>query len=122
MEERASETDRLYVPVREAGCCCGVSLQLFRDRDGSRCAVGFTTAERMAEVLGARQECFRMTVRTVRQLARQRGVHTLMVDPGRAAVAAREHVRTLPALDVRGGLLKLRAGRIARSPDERPAK
>jgi len=138
MEERASETDRLYVPLREAGCCCGVSLHLFRDHDGFRCAVGFTTAERLAEVLGARQASYRLTVRTVRQLARERGVYTLVVDPGLAAVAVREQARSasvpgvnaltgaaarrLPALDVWGGRLKPGAGRIARSPEERPAK
>lgn len=138
MEEQVSETDRLYVPLREAGCCCGVSLHLFRDRGGSRCAVGFTTAERLADVLGARQECYRLTVRTVRELARERGVYTLMVDPHLTAVAACEHARPagvprvsaltgaaarrLSALDARGGRVRLRDGRIARSPEERPAK
>ena len=115
MEEQASETDRLYVPVRGAGCCCTVSLQLFRDRDGSRCAVGFTTPERLARVLGAQQEYYRLTVRTVRELARERGAHALVVDPGLAAVAVRDDAepvgtRRRPALDP------------ARSPGQRSAK
>lgn len=98
MEEQDSETDRLFVPLRDAGCGCGVSLRLFRDRDGSRCAVGFTMAERMAEVLGARQEYYRLTVRAVRELARERGVYALVVDPGLVAVPVREDAWSADAL------------------------
>jgi hypothetical protein len=98
MKEQDSETDRLYVPLRGAGG--GVSLRLFRDRDGSRCAVGFTTHERLAEVLGAEQEFYRLTVRSVRALARERGVDALVVDPGLVAAPVREHAWPVGILTV----------------------
>lgn len=98
MEEQDSETDRLYVPLRDAGRGCGVSLRLFRDRGGFPCAVGFTTAERMAEVLGARQEHYRLTVRALRELARERGVYALVVDPGLVAAPVREDAWSASAL------------------------
>jgi len=77
------DTQRLYVPLRQAAC--GVSLRLFRDRDGTRCAVGFTTVERLISTLGSDQHHYRLTESAVRALAGERGVHRLIVDPGLVA-------------------------------------
>jgi hypothetical protein len=75
---------RLYVPLRDGAGGVSVSLRLFRefrDRAESRCAVGFTTVERLENVLGTGHRQYRMTERAVRTLARTRGVSTLIVDP-----------------------------------------
>jgi hypothetical protein len=77
------DTQRLYVPLRQAAC--GVSLRLFRDRDGTRCAVGFTTVERLVGTLGPDQHHYRLTESAVRALAGERDVHRLIVDPGLVA-------------------------------------
>ena len=79
MIEEPPDTSRLYVPLRDAAC--GVSLRLFRDRGGERCAVGFTRLESMAELLGPDQQYYRLTARSVRELAGQRDVTRLIVDP-----------------------------------------
>lgn len=79
MLEEPPDTCRLYVPLRDAGC--GVSLRLFRDRGGERCAVGFTRLESMVELLGPDQQYYRLTARSVRELAGQRDVTRLIVDP-----------------------------------------
>ncbi len=92
MTEEPSDIGRLYVPLRDAAC--GVSLRLFRDRGAVRCAVGFTSADRLAAVLGADQRCYRLTEHAVRTLARERGVMTLIVDPGLVAAPVREHAVT----------------------------
>jgi len=79
MIEEPPDTCRLYVPLRDAAC--GVSLRLFRDRGGERCAVGFTRLESMVELLGPDQQYYRLTARSVRELAGQRDVTRLIVDP-----------------------------------------
>lgn len=79
MIEEPPDTSRLYVPLRDAAC--GVSLRLFRDRGGERCAVGFTRLENMVELLGPDQQYYRLTARSVRELAGQRDVTRLIVDP-----------------------------------------
>ena len=90
-----ADTARLFVPLQDAAC--GVSLRLFRDRDGSRCAIGFTTTERLADVLGPQQRYYRLTERSVRELARERGACALIVDPGLVAAP----VSPIPAEPVR---------------------
>jgi hypothetical protein len=85
MTQEPADTRHLYVPLRDAGCA--VTLRLFRDRDGSRCAVGFTTAEHLARVLGPQQRCYRLTEHSARTLAQQCGVNKLIVDPGLVAAA-----------------------------------
>jgi hypothetical protein len=82
------------VPLRDAGC--GVAVRMFRDRHGARCAVGFTSAERLASVLGTQQPYYRLTERAVRELAHERGVETLVVDPGLVAAPVRDHVEPKP--------------------------
>jgi hypothetical protein len=83
MPQEPADTARLFVPLQDAAC--GVSLRLFRDRDGSRCAIGFTTTERLANVLGPQQRYYRLTGHSVRELARERGADALIVDPGLVA-------------------------------------
>ena len=85
MIEEPPDIERLYVPLRDAAC--GVSLRLFRDRGGARCAVGFTSPDRLAAVLGSGQHYYRLTEHVVRALARERGVTALIVDPGMVAPA-----------------------------------
>jgi len=85
MSQEPVDAARLFVPLHDAAC--GVSLRLFRGRDGSRCAVGFTTTERLVSMLGTQQRYYRLTEHAVRALARERGAHALIVDPGLVAAA-----------------------------------
>ena len=79
MPEEPPDTRRLYVPLSDAGC--GVCLRLFRDRGGERCAVGFSRLEQLVELLGPDQHYYRLTVRSIRELAAAREVTDLVVDP-----------------------------------------
>lgn len=88
MLEEPPDTHRVYVPLTEGSC--SVSLRLFRDRGGERCAVGFTDPDRLAELLGPDQRCYRLTVRSVRELAAQRGVTRLILDPALVAAPVRD--------------------------------
>lgn len=88
MLEEPPDTHRVYVPLTESAC--SVSLRLFRDRGGERCAVGFTDPDRMAQLLGPDQQCYRLTVRSVRELAAQRGVTRLILDPALVAAPVRD--------------------------------
>lgn len=77
-------TGRLYTPMLTAGC--GVRLALFRDRHGESCAVGFTSAEALEQVLGTtRYEAWPLARSVVRELADARGVRQVLVDPVFAA-------------------------------------
>lgn len=73
----------LCIPVRDNRC--GFTLRLFRDRDGSRCAVAFTTPERMTAVLGAAQRWLPLAEDAVRELLRPLAVQRLIVDPNLVA-------------------------------------
>jgi len=88
MTEEPPDNERLYVPLHASAC--GVSLRLFRDRGGARCAVGFTSAQRLASVLGPQEPFYRLTEHAVRALAAERGVFALVVDPGMAAAPVPE--------------------------------
>jgi hypothetical protein len=77
------DTQHLFVPLREVAHT--VSLRLFRDRDGTRCAVAFTTHDQLTSVLGSEQRYYRLTGRAVRSLVAERGVDRLIVDPGLVA-------------------------------------
>ena len=91
MLEQPPDTDRLFVPLCDAGGA--VSLRLFRDRGGERCAIGFTSAERLAMLLGPQQRFYRLSEHAVRALARERGVTALVVDPGLVAAPVDGPVR-----------------------------
>jgi hypothetical protein len=88
MLEEPPDTYRVYVPLTEGAC--SVSLRLLRDRGGERCAVGFTRLDRMTELLGSGQPCYRLTVRAVRELAAERGVTRLILDPALVAAPVRD--------------------------------
>jgi hypothetical protein len=94
MDTQPPDTGRLFVPLRDAGC--GVAVRMFRDRHGARCAVGFTSAERLVSALGTQQPYYRLTERALRELAHERGVETLVVDPGLVAAPVRDHVEPKP--------------------------
>ena len=90
MTEEPPDIEWLYVPLRKAAC--GVSVRLFRDRGGARCAVGFTSAQRLASVLGPEEPFYRLTESAVRNLAAERGVYALVVDPGLVAAPVQAQV------------------------------
>jgi hypothetical protein len=82
--EEPPDTGRLYTPMLTAGC--GVRLALFRDRHGESCAVGFTSAQALEQVLGTtRYEAWPLARSVVRELADARGVRRVLVDPVFAA-------------------------------------
>ena len=97
MLEEPPDTGRLYAPLRAAGV--GITLRLFRDRAGTRCAVGFTSAEQLERVLGPDQPYYLLTESMVRSLARERGVSTLIVDP-RLAAAPVEPLQPLAEVEL----------------------
>ena len=74
---------RLYTPMVEAGC--GLRLALFRDRHGVRCAVGFSSAERLERVLGPGYTAMPLARRVVHELAAAREVDEILIDPVFAA-------------------------------------
>lgn len=78
---------RLCVPVREAAC--GFVLRMFRDRDGSRCAVAFSSEERLRAVLGDEQRWLPLAEPALRDLAAPLGVTTLILDPNLIAPTVR---------------------------------
>jgi len=79
---------QLCVPVREAAC--GFALRMFRDRDGSRCAVAFSSGERLRAVLGDDQHWLPLSEPALRALAAPLGVDTLIVDPNMIAPTVRQ--------------------------------
>jgi SseB protein N-terminal domain len=85
----------LFAPVQEAAC--GFTLRMFRERDGSRCAVAFTSEARLKAVLGSRQRWVPLAESALRELSRPLGVGTLVVDPNLVAAPVRA---TTPAVAV----------------------
>ncbi|WP_329189977.1 SAV_915 family protein [Actinacidiphila glaucinigra] len=77
--------ETLYVPVRPGPVGC--VARMFRTPLGGRTAVGFTTAERLAETLGPEQQWIPLSESALRSLARPLGVTALTVDPQLAAPA-----------------------------------
>ena len=75
----------LFVPVRSGPTGC--TARFFRTPLGGRTAVGFTTAERLAETLGPDQQWIPLSESALRSLARPLGVTALTVDPQLAAPA-----------------------------------
>ncbi|MGW4031350.1 SAV_915 family protein [Streptomyces sp. NPDC004838] len=76
----------LYVPVR-LGSAGGRQLRFMRTPLGVRTAVGFTSRERLAAVLGEDQRWIRLAAPALRTLAEPLGVTTLTVDPQLTAPA-----------------------------------
>ncbi|MGW7369759.1 SAV_915 family protein [Streptomyces sp. NPDC054841] len=70
----------LYVPVRP-GCTAEVVIRLFRTPLGARTAVGFTSPERLTELLGTDQTWIRLSEHALRAVAAPLGALELTVDP-----------------------------------------
>ena len=79
----------LYIPVSDNGC--GFTLRLFRNRDGSRCAVAFTTPERLSAVLGAGQRWVELAESALQDMVRPLGVEHMVVDPNLIAPPVSPH-------------------------------
>ncbi|MER7984848.1 SAV_915 family protein [Streptomyces noursei] len=69
----------LFVPVRPGPAGC--TARLFRTPLGGRTAVGFTSPQRLAEVLGGGQPWVRLSEPALRALAEPLGAATVTVDP-----------------------------------------
>ncbi|MGF1426733.1 SAV_915 family protein [Kitasatospora sp. LaBMicrA B282] len=74
-----------YVPVRERGSV--QTLRLFRQRDGSRCAVLFSSLAALHALLGPDQAAAELTEPALRELTEPLGVHRLVLDPRLVAPA-----------------------------------
>ncbi|WP_377271811.1 SAV_915 family protein [Peterkaempfera sp. SMS 1(5)a] len=69
----------LHVPVRTSGGCH--ALRLFRGRDGSRCAVAFSSPELLTALLGPDQKWILLAEAPLRAMAEPLGARTLVLDP-----------------------------------------
>ncbi|MDH6118443.1 hypothetical protein ABH930_001443 [Kitasatospora sp. GAS204A] len=68
-----------HVPVRIVG---GTQLlRLFRQRDGSRCAVAFSSLAALRALLGPEQASAELTEPALRELTEPLGVYDLVLDP-----------------------------------------
>ncbi len=77
--EPAQTRPVLYVPVRAVAAGC--ALRLFRQNDGSRCAVAFTSAAALTALLGDDQRSVQLSEPALRALIDPLGAGTLIVDP-----------------------------------------
>jgi hypothetical protein len=84
----------LCIPVSDNGC--GFTLRLFRNRDGSRCAVAFTTPERLGAVLGAGQRWVELAEPALRDMVGPLRVEHLVVDPSLIAPPVSVHPQPVP--------------------------
>ncbi|MFE6687738.1 SAV_915 family protein [Streptomyces sp. NPDC057743] len=78
----------LFVPVRSGPAGC--TARLFRTPLGGRTAVGFTSLQRLTEVLGGGQPWVRLSEPALRALAEPVGATTVTVDPRFAPDLARD--------------------------------
>ncbi|MFJ7209350.1 SAV_915 family protein [Streptomyces sp. NPDC098789] len=69
----------LYVPARPGGT--HLVVRLFRTPLGTRTAVGFTSADRLAATLGASQPWIRLSESALRSMAEPLGASLLTLDP-----------------------------------------
>ncbi|WP_327683562.1 SAV_915 family protein [Kitasatospora sp. NBC_00458] len=68
-----------HVPVTVTGRT--TALRLFRLRDGRRCAVGFSSAAALTDLLGAGQAAVELGEPALRALTAPLGVRDLVLDP-----------------------------------------
>ncbi|MEE6270216.1 MULTISPECIES: SAV_915 family protein [Streptomyces] len=85
----------LFVPVRPGPAGC--TARLFRTPLGGRTAVGFTSPQRLAEVLGGGQPWVRLSEPALRALAEPLGAATVTVDPRFTPDVARDGRRPADA-------------------------
>ncbi|WP_354638149.1 SAV_915 family protein [Kitasatospora camelliae] len=81
--DMADDRPRFHVPVRTVGAV--QVLRLFRHRDGSRCAVAFSTAEALRALLDADQESAVVGEPALRELTGPLGIGRLVLDPALVA-------------------------------------
>ncbi|MFE4972261.1 SAV_915 family protein [Kitasatospora sp. NPDC056651] len=70
-----------HVPVTTSGTGSTTALRLFRLRDGRRCAVGFSSPEALAALLGPGQAHTEIGEPALRDLTAPLGIDTLVLDP-----------------------------------------
>ncbi|MFJ3217790.1 SAV_915 family protein [Kitasatospora sp. NPDC086801] len=70
-----------HVPVTVSSTGTTTALRLFRLRDGRRCAVGFSSPESLAALLGPDQTFTELGEPALRALTAPLGVDTLVLDP-----------------------------------------
>ncbi|MER7844392.1 SAV_915 family protein [Kitasatospora sp. NPDC096077] len=70
-----------HVPVNTTGTGSTTALRLFRMRDGRRCAIGFSSPEGLAALLGPEQAYTELGEAALRTLISPLGVDTLVFDP-----------------------------------------
>ncbi|MEV7773901.1 SAV_915 family protein [Kitasatospora sp. NPDC086791] len=70
-----------HVPVTTSGTRGTTALRLFRLRDGRRCAVGFSSPEALAALLGPEQASAEIGEPALRDLTAPLGVDALVLDP-----------------------------------------
>ncbi|HJD82184.1 SAV_915 family protein [Kitasatospora aureofaciens] len=70
-----------HVPVTTNATGSTTTLRLFRTRDGRRCAVGFSSPEALAALLGPEQAYTELGEPALRALTSPLGVDTLVLDP-----------------------------------------
>ncbi|WP_049657425.1 SAV_915 family protein [Kitasatospora sp. MY 5-36] len=70
-----------HVPVTVSGTGSTTALRLFRLRDGRRCAVGFSSPEALAALLGPDQARTELGEPALRDLTAPLGIDTLVLDP-----------------------------------------
>ncbi|MFJ9694379.1 SAV_915 family protein [Kitasatospora sp. NPDC101183] len=70
-----------HVPLTVSGNGGTTALRLFRLRDGRRCAVGFSSPEALAALLGPGQAHTELAETALREMIAPLGVDTLVVDP-----------------------------------------
>ncbi|MGW2377737.1 MULTISPECIES: SAV_915 family protein [Kitasatospora] len=70
-----------HVPVTTTATGSTTALRLFRTRDGRRCAVGFSSPEDLAALLGPDQVHTELGEPALRALTTPLGIDALVLDP-----------------------------------------
>ncbi|MEU3571861.1 SAV_915 family protein [Kitasatospora sp. NPDC036755] len=86
-----------HVPVTTSGTGSTTALRLFRLRDGRRCAVGFSSPEALAALLGPDQAHTELGEAALRDLTAPLGIDTLVLDPRLVAPAVTAPAGATPA-------------------------
>ncbi|MFE7639812.1 SAV_915 family protein [Kitasatospora sp. NPDC058184] len=86
-----------HVPVTVSGTGSTTALRLFRLRDGRRCAVGFSSPEALAALLGPDQARTELGEPALRDLTAPLGIDTLVLDPRLVAPSVAAPSATAPS-------------------------
>ncbi|MFG2915285.1 SAV_915 family protein [Kitasatospora sp. NPDC048298] len=87
-----------HVPVTTSGTGSTTALRLFRLRDGRRCAVGFSSPEALAALLGPGQARTELAEPALRELTAPLGIDTLVLDPRMVAPSVSTPSASAPSL------------------------